>query len=429
MLVRAKSLPHDVVPTLILALAVLGPGAAVVCSEEPLVDQPAPSPPAPPEAASSVQPPPDSLGSRPDPGVLAPLAPPPRPAPFGWAERPARPETLSEGGADLRSRVRRFPDYPVVDNDRVQYFVERFTGDRRTVVGRWFSRSSLYREMVLRVFRDHGLPDDLTFTAMIESGFDPGAVSRVGAKGLWQFMAPTARLYGLRVDRWVDERLDPEKSTVAAAAYLGDLYTQFGSWFLAQAAYNAGEVKVTRAIRLSRTTDFWELARGRHLRRETKDFVPSILAITLIGHDPDRWGFGAPARAPTEFMAVQVPPATDLRRLARRVGLAPAALRTLNPELWRGVTPPGTYYTVKVPRSVGDAVALVVVLDSPGRPVHVVRRDETLGQIARSYGVSVTDIVRWNRLSDLDRIRPGDRIRVASAPASRRAEVDQGGFR
>jgi peptidoglycan lytic transglycosylase D len=427
MLVRARSLPLDIVPTVILALAVLGPGAAEVCSEEPLGDQAALSPPAPLEATSPVQPPPDPLGSASTPNASAPAAPSPRPTPFGWADRPVASPVAPDGSADLASHRRRFPDYPIVDNDRVQYFVERFTGDRRKVVGRWFYRSSLYRDMVLRVFRDRGLPEDLTFTAMIESGFDPGAVSRVGAKGLWQFMAGTARLYGLKVDRWVDERLDPEKSTVAAAAYLGDLYTQFGSWFLAQAAYNAGEVKVTRAIRLSRTTDFWELARSRHLRRETKDFVPSILAITLIGRDPDRWGFGVAAQAPAEFTAVQVPPSTDLRRLARRVGLAPTALRTLNPELWRGVTPPGVYYTLKVPRTVADAVALVMVLDAPGKAVHVVRRDETLGEIARRYGVSVTDIIRWNKLSALDRIRPGDRIRVASAP--RRPDGDQGGFR
>jgi len=333
-----------------------------------------------------------------------------------------------EDTVDLQARLRRFPDYPVVENDRVHYFLDRFTGDQRRVIGRWLGRSGRYREMVRRTFRDRGLPEDLAFTAMIESGFDPGAVSRVGAKGLWQFMARTARLYGLRVDRWVDERLDPEKSTVAAAAYLADLYKQFGSWFLAQAAYNAGEVKVWRAIRLSRTTDFWELAQGRHLRNETKDFVPSIQAITLIARAPDRYGFEVSTDALPQFETVQAPPATDLRRLARAAGLTPSALRTLNPELWRGVTPPGAFYTLRVPPAAKDPVVLAI-LASPERMVHVVRQDETLSQIAKKYDVSVTDIARWNKLGSLDRIQPGDRIRVASAPLPARAEVDQRSFR
>src|SRR5438552_12750059 len=287
MAVRAKLLPSLLVP-LILVLAVLGPGPVVVCSEQPLVDHADLSPPAPPaEPAPSLKPPLDPAGS--SAAAAAPVAPARRL--FFWGDRPASPVATPEDTVDLQARLRRFPDYPVVENDRVHYFLDRFTGDQRRVIGRWLGRSGRYREMVRRTFRDRGLPEDLAFTAMIESGFDPGAVSRVGAKGLWQFMARTARLYGLRVDRWVDERLDPEKSTVAAAAYLADLYKQFGSWELAQAAYNAGEVKIDKAIRATGSADFWDLRQSKYLRRETKDFVPAIQAAMVIGRDPGQYGF------------------------------------------------------------------------------------------------------------------------------------------
>src|SRR5207244_12876192 len=148
------------------------------------------------------------------------------------------------------------------------------------------NRSARYLTRAREVFRMHGLPEELAFTAMIESGFKPDAVSRVGAKGMWQFMAATARRYGLRVDRWVDERLDPERSTVAAAAYLRDLHRQFGSWALAQAAYNAGEMRVSRAIRLTGSSAFGDLKRTTHLRRETRAVVPALQAATMTGREP-----------------------------------------------------------------------------------------------------------------------------------------------
>src|SRR5712691_13453236 len=182
--------------------------------------------------------------------------------------------------------------------------------------------------MIQSVLRSKGLPEDLMFTAMIESGFNPVAVSRAGAKGLWQFMAGTARRYGLRVDQWVDERLDPEKSTLAAAAYLRDLYAQFGSWSLAQAAYNAGEVTVLRAIRSVGTTDFWALARTGFLRPETKEFVPQIHAATVIGQDPARYGFDVSGHLPSDVEFVSIPPATNLTTIAIAAAVSTETLRT-----------------------------------------------------------------------------------------------------
>jgi membrane-bound lytic murein transglycosylase D len=319
--------------------------------------------------------------------------------------------------------------YPVTLNAQVQFHLDRFTGSSREVVTLWVHRSSRYLAMIREVLRTRGLPEDLAFTAMIESGFKPDAVSRVGAKGMWQFMAGTARRYGLRVDRWVDERLDPEKSTIAAASYLNDLYRQFGSWALAQAAYNAGEVKVTRAIQKTGSRDFWTLAQSRHLRRETKEFVPQIHAATVIGRDPDRYGFDFDEVDPVTFDTLTVPPATDLRRLATTAGLAPGEVCALNPTLVRGVTPPGRPWTLRLPAGERERVAAAL---APRRAsvvagskhvevshaaatgdVHVVRPRDTVSAIARQYGVSVGDVMRWNRLDSLDRIRPGDRLRVA----------------
>ena len=294
-------------------------------------------------------------------------------------------------------------DYLVVLNDDVRYFLDRFTGSRRMVVEMWMSRSGRYLAMIREVFRNHGLPTDLAFTAMIESGFNPRAVSRVGAKGLWQFMASTGRRYGLRVDRWVDERLDPEKSTVAAAAYLRDLHRQFGSWALAQAAYNAGEMKVSRAIRLTGSSDFWDLKRTKYLRRETREFVPAIHAATIIGRDPDQYGFEVGGDAGDDTERVSVPPSTDLRRLSTGAGLSLQMLRTLNPTLVRGITPPGTRWEIRIPAGTREGVLAALAPRRPPakagaprraaavREIHVVRPEETVSSIAKRYGLSIED--------------------------------------
>jgi peptidoglycan lytic transglycosylase D len=339
-------------------------------------------------------------------------------------------------------RLVKVPTYSISMNSQVKYFVDRFTTSRRDVVGVWVRRSGQYLGMIFDVFRAKGLPEDLAFTAMIESGFNPVAVSRVGAKGLWQFMAPTARLYGLRVDHWVDERLDPEKSTVAAAGYLNDLYVRYGSWELAQAAYNAGEVKIDKAIRGTGSTDFWDLSRSKYLRRETKDFVPAIQAAMVIGRDPGQYGFEPSPVAMPDVERVTVPASTDLRKLATSTGIPLQTLRTLNAVLVRGVTPPGKKWDVRVPGGTREAVVAAltphqkVVATAAATPsrrtagagIHVVRARDTVSSIAKLYGVSTSDVVRWNNLENGDAIRPGDRLRVTSLRPS--VERDgQGGFR
>ena len=338
-----------------------------------------------------------------------------------------------------RLRIVKVPAYSVAMNSQVKYFVDRFTTTHREVVGLWVRRSGQYLGMIFEVFKAKGIPEDLAFTAMIESGFNPTAVSRVGAKGMWQFMAPTARLYGLRVDRWVDERLDPEKSTHAAAGYLNDLYVRYGSWELAQAAYNAGEVKVDKAIRATGTADFWDLRQSKYLKRETKDFVPAIQAAMVIGRDPGQFGFEPSQTTIPDVERVTVPASTDLQKLAVSTGVPLQTLRTLNPVLIRGVTPPGRTWEVRVPGGTREAFAAalaprakVATVAAPSRrtsgtEIHVVRARDTVNSIAKLYGVSASDVVRWNNLENAAAIRPGDRLRVTLRPT---VELDgQGGFR
>jgi membrane-bound lytic murein transglycosylase D len=338
-------------------------------------------------------------------------------ASFVPAVEPARP-TLA-----MQPPAKPLAAYRVNVNEHVRFFLDRFqTGYRRAVVEGWLARSGRYLPMILEVFRQKGLPDDLVFTVMIESGFNPVAVSNAGAKGLWQFMAPTARLYGLRVDGWLDERLDPEKSTVAAANYLRDLYAQFGSWDLAQAAYNAGDAKVQQAIDRTGSRDFWKLHRTPLLLDETKNFVPAIHAATLIGRQPERYGFTVVPEEPLRYEQVTVPKSSRLVRLAALSGLSLQDLESLNSELRQKQTPPDGPYELKVPLGSTAAVQAAVEMDLAARKsaparrpgVHVVQAGDTAWRIAKQYGVSVKLLAKWNGLERPDRIFPGERLRVAA---------------
>ena len=303
--------------------------------------------------------------------------------------------------------------YQIQQNDHVQRFLEQFqTGYRRAVVERWLTRSGRYLPMILDVFKQKGLPEELVFISMIESGFNPVAVSRAGAKGLWQFMAPTARRYGLRVDRWLDERLDPEKSTVAAANYLKDLYTIFGSWELCQAAYNAGEMKVLRAIQGTGTRDFWSLTRSRLLRDETKNFVPAIHAVTIIGQGPEQYGFAVTPEEPLSYEQITVPKATSLKHVATLSGIPFDDLVRLNSELRLKQTPPDSPYHLKVP--LGTAAALQTGLD---REVEVRKSAATARASNRSKRTSQ---ITAQKVPDPIRVKPGE---------SRPRVSEQGGFR
>lgn len=360
----------------------------------------------------------------------------PLPPGEGWPEDDAvrepgiprePPATEAEGSAGDRAGPA-VAAYPVVVNGLVESLIDHFTARERDRFTQWLARSGRYLDMIRRIFRSHGLPEELAYTAMIESGFSPRAVSRVGAKGLWQFMEATARRYGLVITRWVDERLDPVKSTVAAARYLSDLYGMFGHWFLAQAAYNAGEARVARAVQRARTADFWALTQTRHLPDETKLFVPQILAATVITRTPERYGFDVVAEAPLAYDEVTVRVGLDLETVARLAGVPVETVRELNPALRTGITPPVGSYDLRLPPGTGPGFerALDDALRRGAVTTWVVRqvgRGQRLQDLARVHGVSAQRLAEVNQLA-------GRRLRHAGelvVPVVRRPDVRTAG--
>ena len=233
-------------------------------------------------------------------------------------------------------------ELPLTLNSQVEYFIDQFQGRSRPSFARWLTRSARYVPMMQEVLRKEGLPEDLVYMAMIESGFTLHARSVANAVGPWQFMPATGRRYSLRIDQWIDERKDPVKATVAAAMYLKDLSGMFnGDWYLAAAGYNAGENKIFRAIDRYNTSDFWELTKGSYLKRETKDYVPKLLAAAIVAKDPGRYGFAAAAVVPRiEYDTVKLPGRTDLELVARLTGTTYQSIKELNPALRHWSTPP-----------------------------------------------------------------------------------------
>jgi len=299
-------------------------------------------------------------------------------------------------------------DVPIELNEKVRAYLALYTGERRDRIQEAFDRAGRYLPMMRAIFQEHGLPRDLVNVAYIESAFKVQAYSRARAVGIWQFIAGTGRKYGLRIDWWLDERRDPEKATRAAAAYLRDLYGIFEDWTLAVAAYNAGEGKVGGAIRRQKTTDFWRL----RLPQETRLHVPAFMAMTILAKDPARYGFVPPAEeaVPTEVLSLPEP--LDLRIVAQAAGIPVQNLQALNPELNHLVTPPhGPDYPLRVPAGAADEFARKFSEIKKTRRVswqrHVIRRGETLSQIARRYDTSVQVLLDLNRLPSRHLLRTG----------------------
>jgi len=310
-------------------------------------------------------------------------------------------------------------DYPVVVNRRVLTWVDAFQGKLRANFERGLVRSGRYLAMARRIFREEGVPQDLVFLGHVESAFRYNALSSARALGLWQFMRGTARLYGLRCDGYVDERLDPEKATRASARYLKKLYGDFGDWNLALAAYNAGEGKVARAIERCGTRDFWGLAQSHHLLNETRNFVPAILAATILAKSPGAYGLSEELDEPLAYDTATVDSPTDLRVIAKCAGAALAELQRLNPALLLLQTPPGTQsFEVRLPVGTGEIFASKFAQIPRGERLvqfrHTVRKGETLGAVARKYGTTVGAIQSANRMGRRTLIRVGQSLVVPS---------------
>ena len=294
-----------------------------------------------------------------------------------------------------------------MSHDRVEFYVRRFTGPSRATIVSWLQRGRRYEPMIRKTFREAGIPEDMYYLGLVESGYDPHAYSRAAAVGMWQFMTATARGFGLRVDWWVDERRDPMRSTQAAARFLSSLRDQFGSLYLAAAAYNGGPGRVSRG--LTRYADdvndsegddqFFVLAETRALRRETMNYVPQLIAAAAIGKEPWKYGITLAPVAPYAYDSVFVPPATAVASVALVTGAPIDSLRQHNPHLLRGATPPDKETWVRVPLGLvpesfaRDFLAIPDSVRNAWTTVKV-RKATTLATLAKGHDMTATQL-RW----------------------------------
>jgi membrane-bound lytic murein transglycosylase D len=359
----------------------------------------------------------------------------------GFTEKPSEPAAIDQllevatftppvpAGSEVEKAVeldlaQTSHDIPIPLNDRVLKYVELFQGRLRDFLAGGLQRGSKYLPMVQSVFRAEGVPLDLAYVPLIESAFKPTALSRASARGMWQFMRGTALDHGLKQDWYIDERADPEKATRAAARYFKTLYGMFSDWHLAMASYNGGPGRVQRALKASGLGDFWELtANERYLPRETREYVPMILAAVIIAKNPAQYGFDVPPVDSIAYDKVRVASAVDLRRVAEWTGASIDDIQALNPELRRWTTPLRyPEYEVKVPAGTGPQLMARLAAAGPADlsalKFHTVRRRQSLASIARTLGVSRSDLAEANGLSARASVRVGQRLLIPRAPSA-----------
>jgi membrane-bound lytic murein transglycosylase D len=327
----------------------------------------------------------------------------PEPAPIDEANQvtfPADASVTAKAEADLKNTR---SDLPLMINEYVAGYINYFSTHGRGVFEGAWVRSGRYKEMILRIFREEGVPQDLIYLAQAESGFKPLALSRARARGMWQFMASRGVGYGLRRSWWVDDRQDPEKATRAAAHHLKDLYNQFGDWYLAMAAYNSGPGNVQQAVRRTGYADFWELYKRNVLPAETKNYVPIILAMTIMSKNPAQYGLDAvQPDPPIKYDVVKVDYPVDLRLVAECVDVPIEQMVDLNPSLLRRTTPKDQPFDLRLPEGTKDkyeaAIATIPVEKRVAWRYYKVQPGDTLAGVARKYRTSERAIAQANNL-------------------------------
>src|ERR1022692_1398554 len=328
----------------------------------------------------------------------------------------ADPRVRAKAQSEMKST---HSDLPLMMTDQVAGYISYFSNRGRGTFERAFARSGRYHDMMVSILKQEGVPQDLIYLAQAESGFQPLAVSRAGARGIWQFMGSRARGYGLQRSAWVDDRQDPEKSTRAAARHLKDLYAQFGDWYLAMAAYNSGPGTVQAAVRRTGYADFWELYRRNVLPKETRNYVPIILAVTIVTKNLSQYGFDDVSMdEPVAFDKVTINYPVDLRLVAECVNATFAQLQELNPSLLRLSTPKEGAFELHLPAGTKDQYqTAIAAIPSDMRlwwRYHKVQPSDTLASLSRSYRVTAKSIATANHLDGTE-LEAGARVIIPVA--------------
>jgi membrane-bound lytic murein transglycosylase D len=322
------------------------------------------------------------------------------------------------------------PPLPSDENtSTVRNFVREYAYGQRETMKRYLSRADQYLPMVKAMATDNGLPQDIAYLFMLESGANPEARSPANALGMWQFMPATARSYGLRVDSWVDERLDPRKSTQAALTYLKDLYGMFGCWRLALSAYNSGENKLNKVLCQEDASEYDEICSSRRLKRETREFFPRFLAIAQIAKNAEKYGFAplAGKAEETKHETVPVEGSYSFEKLANLIGVSADDLAELNPDLIRGSTPPAPHCSLRVPAGKKELLR-AKIKETPAEPVrrtivHIVGKGDSLVKILKRYGVNKSQLAGLNPDVNLRRrLKNGEKIVVPAEKAQTQKE-------
>jgi membrane-bound lytic murein transglycosylase D len=343
---------------------------------------------------------------------------------------PVDPNIRAKAEAELKAT---HSDLPLMMTDPVASFINYFANRGRAKFESALARGGQYQEMIRRILREEGVPQDLIYLAQAESGFHPQALSRAGARGMWQFMASRARGYGLERDFWVDERQDPEKATRAAARHLRDLYNEFGDWYLAMAAYNSGPGTVQQAVKRTGYADYWELYRRNVLPRETRNYVPIILAVTIMAKNPSQYGLEeVVAEKPVPYDLVEVNYAVDLRLVAECVDASVTTLLEMNPSLLRWTTPENRRFVLHLPPGSKDQYLSAISAIPADMRVwwryHQVVPGETLASIGRTYHTTPKAVAQANGVDTEEELTPGSKLIIPVAPGKRGSGEDEATF-